>query len=57
MPLPEQVLFVITAFGLLVRRMHDPPLRKPMLFSNVAPVLFSSRMNPLRGADKFVLCV
>ncbi len=55
--MPEQVLFVITAFGLLVRRMHDPPLRKPMLFSNVAPVLFSSRMNPLRGADKFVLCV
>src|SRR5580698_1381306 len=28
-------------------RMHDPPLRKPMLFWNVAPVASWSRMKPL----------
>jgi len=32
---------------LLVSRMHEPPLPKAMLPSNSAPVLFSSRMNPL----------
>ncbi len=46
-PLLTQVLLMIWVLVLLVSRMQEPPLRKPMLLRKVAPVLPWSTMNPL----------